>query len=266
MNRPVESTAVEQPWSVVRDDDVCVLRFEGGRRRTMGIKGAGQLATLLLERADRSEPPVVVLDVSILHAELNEVLEMSAGRPIADWAPWVDAIGSLECYPSATIVVVSDQASCGGLELALAGDIRIVAPGARLGVLEARMGLIPGAGGTQRLSALLGHGWASLLCLSGETISGAEAHRIGLAQLLSGDPLGTGIELAERLSERGPAILAAAKRALLAAGRPAPEGFRVEGRAFLAVVGLPSSVDTMRRWLARQSDDDPPARDPSPLP
>ena len=262
----VEAGPVDHPWVVTRDDAVTVIRFEGGQRRTMGISGAAQLASLIDERSTRAEPPVLVLDVSILHAELSEVLEMAAGRPIADWAPWLAAISGLECYPSATIVAVDDQASCGGLELTLAADIRIVAPQARLGVMEAQMGLIPGAGGTQRLPALVGHGWASLLCFSGETISGAEAHRIGLAQLLSDAPQQSALDLAERLAGRGPAVLAAAKQALLAARRTTSEGFRVEGRNFLAAVALPTTADTMRRWLARQAEGDPPAKDPSPLP
>lgn len=267
MTEPAETACLESPWTVERDDrSVSVIRFVGGTRRTMGIAGAARLAALLAERAERPEPPVVVLDVAILHAELVEVLEMSQGRPIADWAPWVEAISGLERYPSATIVTVADQATCGGLELSLAGDIRIVAPAARLGVLEARMGLIPGAGGTQRLTALLGHGWASLLCFSGESISGAEAHRIGLAQLLSDDPLVAGIALAERLAQRGPAVLSAAKQALLAADTSPVEGYRTEGRAFLSVVGLPSSVEAMHRWIERQAAGDPPSRDPSPLP
>lgn len=264
----VEPTAIDRPWHVERDDEVSVIRFRGGTRRTLGIAGAGQLAGLLGERAARAEPPVLVLDVGILHAELNEVLEMSAGRPIGDWAPWLGAIGGLADYPSATIVTIQDQATCGGLELSLAGDIRVVAPTARLGVLESRMGLIPGAGGTQRLSALLGHGWASLLCFSGETISGSEAHRIGLAQILADDPLQSGVALAGRLSGRGASVLGAVKSALAAARESSMSdaGFRTEGKGFLSVVGLPSTAQTMQAWLERQAAGDPPSRDPSALP
>ncbi len=262
----VEKTPVEQPWVVTRDDALSVIRFDGGRRRTMGIEGARQLASLLRERSERPEPPVIVLDVSILHAELDEILEMAAGRPISDWLPWLDAIATLENYPSATVVAVADQASCGGLELTLAADVRVVAPAARLGVLESRMGLIPGAGGTQRLPALLGHGWASLLCFSGETISGVEAHRIGLAQLISDDPVATAVELAERIASRGSAVLSAVKRALIAARPPVGEGAKVEGRGFLSVVGLASTTEAMHLWLNRQAEGDSPAKDPSPLP
>jgi enoyl-CoA hydratase/carnithine racemase len=262
----VEATAVESPWQVDRDDVVCVLRFAGGRRRTLGIAGAAQLAGMLADLAARPEPPVLVLDVGILHAELLEVLEMSAGRPIADWQPWLAAITGLERYPSATIVAIQDQASCGGLELSLAADIRIVAPNARLGVLEARMGLVPGAGGTQRLSALLGHGHAALLCFSGLPVSGTEAYRIGLAQLLADDPVSAATDMALELAQRGFPVLAAAKRALLAALPMTDAGFRTEGKSFLSVVGTESSIATMRAWLDRQAADDPPSRDPSSLP
>ena len=128
----VETTALPPPWRVHRDDDVAVITFAGGHRRTMGIDAADQLAALLAERATRAEPPVVVLEVDVLHAELAEVLEMAHGRPIADWAPWLAAIGGMESYPSATVVSVPRQATCGGLELALAADVRVAAPDARL--------------------------------------------------------------------------------------------------------------------------------------
>ena len=64
----------------------------------------------------------------------------------------------------------------------------MAAPTARLGVLETRMGVLPGAGGTQRLPELVGRGNAALLVLSGEPVSGTEAHRMGLVQLIDDDP------------------------------------------------------------------------------
>ena len=65
--------------------------------------------SLVAERASRDEPPVLVVVVEVLHAELEEVRQMSDGRPIADWAPWVGAIAGLETYPSATIVAVGSD-------------------------------------------------------------------------------------------------------------------------------------------------------------
>lgn len=260
----VEPTALPLPWHVVEDDDdVCAIEFDGGVRRTMGISGANQFAEMIEERALRVDPPVLVVAIGILHAELREVLEMANGRPIGDWAPWLRAIVGLENYPSATIVAVPDQATCGGLELSLAADIRIAAPTASLGVLETRMGLIPGAGGTQRLPRLVGPANAALLCFLGESVSGVEAHRMGLVQLLDDDPVNCALVLARRMSQRGSAVLRAAKRAVIAARPSNEDGFRTEGKGFLDVVGRDESKATMSEWIRRQDAGDPPSRDPS---
>jgi enoyl-CoA hydratase len=253
-------------WVVDRDDTVAVLRYDSGKRRTMGIDGAAQIAGLIAERAGRAEPPVLVLVVDVLHAELAEVRQMGEGRPIADWAPWVGAIDGLERYPSATVVAVPLQATCGGLELSLAADLRVASPTARLGVLETRMGIMPGAGGTQRLPELVGQGNAALLVLTGEPVSGAEAHRMGLVQLVDPDPVAHAIRLAERLALIGPQVLAAAKRALEAGRMRDPNGFRTEGRAFLSLVNLDSTKARIGAWLDAQADDRNPALESSPLP
>ena len=188
----VQVTPVDEPWQVVEDGEICVLAFEGGERGTMGISGARQLAGLLNDRAARTAPPPLVLVVDVLHAELSEVAEMGEGRPIAEWAPWLAAINGLEGYPSFTVAAIRRQASCGGLELALAADVRVAGPTARLGVLETRMGILPGAGGTQRLPRLVGQGNAALLVLTGETVSGATAATMGLVQLVDDDPVALG--------------------------------------------------------------------------
>jgi enoyl-CoA hydratase/carnithine racemase len=262
-----EAGAVADPWSLDRDSaGVAVVVFDGGERRTMGIAAAAQLAAILSELAARPEPPVLVLVVDILHAELGEVLQMSHGRPIADWQPWLDAINGLAGYPSASLVAIPRQASCGGLELSIAADARIVAPDARLGVLEARMGIMPGAGGTQRIPRLAGIGAGALMCFLGEAISGVEAHRLGLAQAVDPDPVGCAVSMAERMAARGAPVLMAVKRALLAGQVANPEGYRQEGKAFLSVVSRPEADATMRAWLDRQSVGDPPALDPSSLP
>jgi enoyl-CoA hydratase/carnithine racemase len=246
-------------WVVERDDHVTVVRYDGGERRTMNIEGARQLVELVAARAARPEPPVLVLSLDVLHAELEEVREMSNGRPIADWAPWVNAIQSVEAYPNGVIVAVARQATCGGLELALAADIRVAAPLARLGVLETRMGLVPGAGGTQRLPELIGFGNAALLVLTGESVTGTEAHRIGLVQIVDADPVGRSIELAEAIAQNTSPVIAAAKRALAASRVRSSDGFRAEGRSFLAVVGTERTKQRVDAWLDAQSNGRNPA-------
>ena len=88
----------------------------------------------------------------------------------------------LASLPLVTVAQISGHALGGGLELALACDVRIAARHAKLGLPEARMGLLPGAGGTQRLTELCGPGVAARLILTCEMINGTEAERVGLVQ------------------------------------------------------------------------------------
>ena len=88
----------------------------------------------------------------------------------------------LASLPAVTIAQIGGHAMGGGLELALACDLRIAARQAKLGLPETRVGLLPGAGGTQRLTQLCGPGIAARLILTCELVDGAEAHRIGLVQ------------------------------------------------------------------------------------
>src|SRR3546814_10064628 len=142
-----------------------------------------------LDRANREETPVLVLALYVLHAELAEVREMAEGRPISDWAPWVDAISGIENYPSAVIVAVPAQATCGGLEMSVAADIRVAAPTALPGLLETRMGILPGPGGTQRLPEFVGPGDAELLVPGGNVFPGTEAPRRGWGSLSPANPV-----------------------------------------------------------------------------
>lgn len=103
-----------------------------------------------------------------------------------------------------TIASIGGLALGGGCELALACDIRIASETAQLGQLEVRFGLIPGGGGTQRLTRLVGRGQAMRLILSGDGISGQEAWRIGLVDVLApAEGLRkVTLELANRIAER----------------------------------------------------------------
>lgn len=93
-----------------------------------------------------------------------------------------DVFDRIEKFPAVTLAVINGSALGGGLEMALACDLRIVSNHAKIGLPEARVGMIPGAGGTQRLPRLVGLGVTARLILSGDVIDGVEAERIGIAQ------------------------------------------------------------------------------------
>lgn len=88
----------------------------------------------------------------------------------------------LENFPAVTMVAINGAALGGGLELALSCDLRVAAHEARMGLPEAQVGMIPGAGGTQRLTRLCGPGVASRIILGCETVYGAAAEQIGLVE------------------------------------------------------------------------------------
>ncbi len=136
----------------------------------------------------------------------------------------------LDDFPILSIALINGLALGGGLELALACTFRIAAPGARMGLPEIKLGLIPGYGGTQRLPRLVGEARAMEMILSGRMVAADEALRIGLvSQVADGDLIGAGIAFARGMTQMSLRALAFARRAVRAAGEtPLAEGLKIE--------------------------------------
>lgn len=100
-----------------------------------------------------------------------------------------DIVARIEAFPVPVIAAINGAALGGGLELALACAARVAAPGATLGLPEVTLGVVPGAGGTQRLPRLVGLAAALSLIPEGRVIGAAEAERIGLVDVLAPDPV-----------------------------------------------------------------------------
>ena len=133
------------------------------------------------------------------------------------------------------IAAVNGFALGGGCELAMACDIRIASENARFGQPEVNLGLLPGYGGTQRTARLLGEGMAMYLCLTGEMIDAHEALRVGLVQrVVSFDELpAEAARIAGLIASKAPLAVAAAKRAVAAAGSLAlDDGLALEALLF----------------------------------
>lgn len=126
------------------------------------------------------------------------------------------AFRALELSDTTFIAAINGAALGGGTELALACDLRVAAPAAELGLTEVKLGIIPGGGGTQRLSRLLGPGRAKDLILTGRRINAAEAFSIGLVNRLApqGKLLEAAFALAETVVANAPLAVAAAKHAI----------------------------------------------------
>lgn len=122
----------------------------------------------------------------------------------------------LEAFVKPVIAAVNGYALGGGCELAMACDIRIASENAKFGLPELNLGIIPGAGGTQRLARLVGKGKAKELIFTGEIISAQEAERIGLVNKVVPPEqlLPAAEEMAEKMLKKGPVALRLAKLAV----------------------------------------------------
>jgi enoyl-CoA hydratase len=151
------------------------------------------------------------------------------------------------------IAALNGTATGGGCELALACDLRYMAQGPfHIGLPEISVGIIPGAGGTQRLSRVLGPARALELMLEARTLSPDEALDAGLVHrvLAPDDLLAAAHETAERLSRRAPATVGALKRAVYDGGsRSLAAGMHVERTEFLAVGAAPAAIRGMRAYV-----------------
>lgn len=126
------------------------------------------------------------------------------------------AFTELEDLPMPTIAVLEGAALGGGLELALACDLRIAGAEAKLGLPETGLAIIPGAGGTQRLPRLIGRSKAKELVFTGRRIGGEDAARLGLADhaVPAGQAMDRALALAREILPNGPIALRAAKAAI----------------------------------------------------
>ncbi len=131
-----------------------------------------------------------------------------------------EAFEALADFRGVSIAAVNGFAMGGGLEVAMACDIRIAEEQAQMALPEAKVGLLPCAGGTQRLAMLVGEGWAKRIILCGERVNAATAERIGLVEEVvgTGEALAAAMALAEQVGQQSPTSIGMCKR-LIHSGR-----------------------------------------------
>jgi enoyl-CoA hydratase/carnithine racemase len=151
------------------------------------------------------------------------------------------------------IAAVHGVALGGGIQIALGADIRIVAPDAKLSVLEVRWGLFADMTGLQSLPRLVGLDVAKELAFTGRMVSGTEAVALGLATRVADDPRAAAFELAAEIAGKNPAAIRHAKALLNAAGtRPLAEAFRDETERMMEVIGSPNQVEAVMSYFEKR--------------
>jgi enoyl-CoA hydratase len=209
IDRPAVRNALDEP--TVREIERALLEAEENRDVAVLIfTGGGE--KVFVSGADLRD---------LHHRRARQVLEASLSQLLA----------RIEAFPQPTIASMNGHALGGGLELALACDFRIAASGSKLGFPEVGLGILPGAGGTQRLPRLIGLGRAKELILTAEPIDAERALAMGLVnRVVPREELEKATrELALKIASQAPLALRLAKAALnLSARIPLDSGLAFE--------------------------------------
>jgi len=158
----------------------------------------------------------------------------------------------IEALPQVVMAEIGGAAMGGGFELALACDLRIAANDAKVGLPEARLGLIPGAGGTQRLTRLCGSALAKRLILGAEVLDGATAATLGVVHWSAprAELSARASEIAKRIGDLPPAALAASKACIAAACEPGRGGYTDELEFTRSLLTNPETQKRVQAFLA----------------
>lgn len=190
-------------------------------------------------------------DLSLMRACIGGAA--GAEAMVAVVADMQRVFGRIERAPFVTLAEIGGAALGGGLELALACDLRVAAHEAKLALPEVGLGLLPAAGGTQRLTALCGAGIARRLILGGETIDGLEAERLGVVQWARPAAMLAEwtAELAARVAAHSREAIAANKRCIALASPAHPDGFAAEIDATRTLYAAPQTLARVGAFLDR---------------
>src|SRR6266567_225206 len=229
------------------------------KRNALNIQTRAEGAAVLDElRADDSVRVLVITGAGdkafIAGADIAEFTERTAitQREVMRERSLFNAIDS---FPKPIIAMVNGYCLGGGCEVALACDIRIASEKASFGQPEINLGIIPGGGGTQRLTRLVGEGKAMELILTGEIIDAQTAFTLGLANhVVPADQLETKtMEIANRIAEKSPIALRLAKEAVKLASRSnLDEGLRREVDLFALCFSSEDKAEGVKAFLEKR--------------
>ena len=165
-------------------------------------------------------------------ADIREFVEPQVPTRFRESRRRVEFRAEMERCPQPIVAAIRGHCFGGGLELALACDIRVAGDDARLGLTEVDLAIIPGGGGTQRLPRLIGRGKALEMILTAARIPAAEALRIGLVERVvpGAELLAQARALCRTMADKAPVALRYAKEAVVSGlGMPLADGLRLEG-------------------------------------
>jgi enoyl-CoA hydratase len=251
-------------WSVSTPrDGVAVATYSNGEMNYFTLEANRELAGLVASwQTDRSLRAIVLCGDGrssgfITHVSVEELLR-TASKPerarnsAAGSRAFHTLVDGLHHLPQAVVVAMNGDTMGGGFELSLACDIRVGQTGDhRYGLPEARLGLMPGGGGTQRLARLVGPGRALELMLRARVVDPEEALRLGLVHELADDSVVRATEIAAEIAALPRTSVRSIKAAVYRGLEgPLAAGLTVESGYYLETVLADASRDLMSGYLA----------------
>lgn len=188
-------------------------------------------------------------------ADISEIAQLPGPQEFLAFSRDIQAaFDRIDDLPKPTIAAINGVAFGGGCELALACDLRVMADDASLGLPEVKIGVLPAAGGTQRLARLVPEAVAKQMLLFGDPLAAGDALRLGLVNevVAAVDVVDTAVAWAERLADRPPLALRAAKELVRAARGDLRSGLRAEQQAVALLFGTEDAREGMQAFLDKR--------------
>jgi enoyl-CoA hydratase/carnithine racemase len=241
------------------DDGVAVVRLDRPPANAIDVQVGRELGSAFGEASERDDVGAIVVwggpKLFAAGADIKAMAELGPDEIQPVVAALGDALDLLEVMPKVSIAAINGFALGGGFELALAADLRYLAEDGAVGQPEIRLGVIPGAGGTQRLTHLVGPGRARELVFTGRRVEADEALRLGLVEAVERpeDLFARAIEDARAFAHGPRGALAAAKDAIGAAlTTPGSAGLARERELFRGLFGTSDQREGMRAFLEKR--------------
>jgi enoyl-CoA hydratase len=247
--------------SMRREDEfVTVILNQPRRMNVIGDDFLRDLSTVLDDIEANSDDRTLIItgaeNVFAAGADIKQIVGIETAPAAHAFVTAVQRVfNRIETLERPVIAAVNGLALGGGCELALACDIRIASEKALFGLPEIKLGVLPGAGGTQRLPRLIGAGRAKELLFSGDPVSAEEAFRIGLAnRVVAAETLMNAAEnLAKRFSRRAPLALKLIKSAVdRGMSMDLKTGLEYEARCFEILFTTEDREEGMQAFLAKR--------------
>jgi enoyl-CoA hydratase/carnithine racemase len=238
------------------EDGVGTIRLDRPKMNAINEQLHWEVRAAAQEASERADVRAVVLyggeRVFAAGADIKAMSQLDASG-MEDWGRELTvSFTQVAHIPKPVIAAITGYALGGGYELALCADFRVLGASAKIGQPEIQLGVIPGAGGTQRLARLVGPAKAKDLVFTGRHVGAEEALEIGLADAVVPDEevYATAVAMAKKFAAGPPLALAAAKQAIdHGLDLPLAEGLALESRLFAGLFDTEDQATGMRSFV-----------------